>query len=411
MNKYFVRIGLIMMMFFLLTPMAESREKGLDWNNPIKIGYLNPFTGPATLTTSLDLPGVKLAIEEVNAAGGVLGRPLTVITRDDKLNPEQALREAKDLVVNEKVFWLQGVTSSGVARAVSQYAKDQKKIFVISVAKSEMLTGEWGHRYVFRSTNNVEMENIGMAKAVKEIFGPLKKIYNLSPDYEGGHAGWRTFFDSYKKLVPDAKLVGEAWPKLGTQDFTPNLTAVMNSDAELMFTSFYQTDALTMIKQSIALGLDGKIAMSGVWWGMYAMCQKFNKDFYPKKTIGGSTYAFWGIHTAESKKFVENIKSKFGVYPEYAVNSYAFVKAMAKAINKVGALDTEKVINALEGATMESPVGPVEIRACDHQALWPSYVGPIGEVPGWDFYASKTPIVIGREAYPSCEEIAKLRKK
>jgi hypothetical protein len=90
-------------------------------------------------------------------------------------------------------------------------------------------------------------------------------------------------------LVPDATLVGEAWPKLGTQDYTPNLTAVMNSGAELMFSSFYQTDALTMIKQSIALGLDGKIAMAGVWWGMYAMCQKFNKDFYPKKTIGGST--------------------------------------------------------------------------------------------------------------------------
>jgi len=411
MIKRLTNIGLILMLVFVLAPIAGAQQKNLDYNNPIKIGYLNPFTGPATLTTSLDLPGVKLAIEEVNAAGGVLGRPLTVIPRDDKLNPEHALREAKDLVVNEKVFWLHGVTSSGVARAISQYAKDQKKIFVISVAKSEKLTGEWGHRYLFRSTNNVEMENIGMAKAAKEIFGPLKKIYNLSPDYEGGHAGWRTFFDSYKKLVPDANLVGEAWPKLGTQDYTPNLTAVMNSDAELMFTSFYQTDALTMIKQSIALGLDGKVAMAGVWWGQYAMCQKLNKDFYPKKTIGGSIYAFWAIDTAESKKFVENIKSKFGVYPEYAVNSYAFVKAMAKAINKVGALDTEKVINALEGVMMDSPVGPIEIRACDHQALWPSYVGLIGEVPGWDFYAPKKPlVVISREAYPTCEEIAKLRK-
>jgi len=77
----------------------------------------------------------------------------------------------------------------------------------------------------------------------------------------------------------------------------------------------------------------------------------------------------------------------------------------------VGALDTEKVINALEGVMMDSPVGPIEIRACDHQALWPSYVGLIGEVPGWDFYAPKKPlVVISREAYPTCEEIAKLRK-
>jgi branched-chain amino acid transport system substrate-binding protein len=124
-----------------------------------------------------------------------------------------------------------------------------------------------------------------------------------------------------------------------------------------------------------------------------------------------AAHAFWATDTAESKKFVENIKSKFGVYPEYAVNSYAFTKAMAKAINKVGSLDTEKVIDALEGAMIESPVGPVEIRACDHQSMWPSYVGLIGQVPGWDFYASQKPIVIGREAYQTCEEIAKRRKK
>jgi len=127
MKRYFVRIVLIVMMFFLVTPMAKAQQKGLDWDNPIKVGYLNPFTGPATLTTSLDLPGVRLAIEEVNAAGGVLGRPLTVIPRDDKLNPEHALREAKDLVANEKVFWVHGITSSGVARAVSQYARTRKR--------------------------------------------------------------------------------------------------------------------------------------------------------------------------------------------------------------------------------------------------------------------------------------------
>lgn len=404
-------IALVMLLILGLAPAAEPQQKALDMKNPITIGYLNPLTGPATLTTSLDLPGVKMAIDEINASGGVLGRPLAVIARDDKLNPENAIREARDLIINEKAFWLHGVTSSGVARAVSQYAKEQKKVFVASVAKSEKLTEEWGNPYFFRCTNNAQMESVALGKAAKEIFGPLKNVYNLSPDYEGGHSAWRDFLNSYKVLVPDVKVVGEAWPKLGNQDFTSNLTAVMNADAQLLFTSFYQTDALTMLKQSMALGLNGKIAMVGIWHGMYAVCQKFNKDFYPMKTIGGGGYPFWSINTPESKKFVENMKSKYGVYPEYAISSYAFTKAMAKAINKVGALDTEKVIKALEGAMMESPIGPVEIRACDHQAMWPTYVGLIGEVPGWDFYATQKPIVIGREAYHPCEEIAKVRGK
>jgi len=411
MKRGFGSMALAILLVLVLTPAGGAQQKALDMKNPIKIGYLNPLTGPATLTTSLDIPGVKLAIEEVNAAGGVLGRPLAVISRDDKLNPEAALREARDLIINENVFWLHGVTSSGVARAVSQYAKDQKRIFVTSVAKSEKLTEDWGNPYFFRCTNNAQMESVALGKAAKEIFGPLKNIYNLSPDYEGGHSAWRDFLDSYKTHVPDVKVVGEVWPKLGNQDYTSYLTAVMNTDTQLMFTSFYQTDALTMLKQSIALGLNGKIAMVGIWHGMYAVIQKFNKDFYPKKTIGGGGYAFWSIDTPESKKFVETIRSKYGVLPEYAISSYAFTKAMAKAINSVGALDTEKVIKALEGSMMESPIGPVEIRACDHQAMWPTYVGLIGEVPGWDFYATQKPLVFGREAFHTCEQVAKARGK
>jgi len=409
-NKFRI-IGIILVLVFLLVSMVEAQQKSLDWDNPIKIGYVNPFTGPATLNTSTDVPGLYLAIEEINAAGGVLGRPLKLITRDSKLNPEHALREVKDLVVNEKVFWIQGITSSGVARAVSDYMKNQKKLFVIEIAKSEKLTAEWGHRYVFRATNNAYMEAVGMAKACRQIFGPLKKIYNISPDYEGGHSAWRTFFESYKKLVPDSKVVGEVWPKLGTQDYTSYLTAAMNSDAELMFTSFYQTDALTMLKQSIAIGLNGKIPMAGFWHGMLEVVQKYNANFYPKKTIGGGTFAFWAIDTPESKSFVEKIKTRFGVYPGYASSGYAFVKAVAKAIEKVGALDTEKVINYLEGSMIESPVGPVEIRACDHQTMWPTYVGLIGEIPGWEFYGTKALVKMGNEAYPTCEEIAKARGK
>jgi branched-chain amino acid transport system substrate-binding protein len=411
MQKRAIVWGYVFLFLLVFVPICGAQRKPLDTANPIKIGYINPFTGPATLNTATDFPGLQLAVEEINSAGGVLGRPLKVIQRDSKLNPENALREVRDLVINEKVFWVQGATSSAVARAVSDYMKNQKKIYVIEIAKSEKLTAEWGHPYVFRATNNAYMEAVGMANSCRQIFGPLKKIYNISPDYEGGHSAWRVFLNSYKKLVPEAHFVGEVWPKLGTQDFTSYLTAIMNSDAELIFTSFYQTDALTMLKQSVALGLNGKIPMAGFWHGMLEVVDKYNADFYPKKTIGGGTFAFWAINTPECKSFVEKIKSKYGVYPGYASSGYAFVKAMAKAIEKAGALDTDKIINLLEGAVIDSPVGPVKIRACDHQVMWPSYVGLIGELPGWDFYGTKDVIKVGQEAYPTCAEIAKARGK
>lgn len=411
MKKKLSSIGLIFVLVFLMASIAEPQRKALDLNNPIKVGYLMPLTGPATLNTATDLPGLELAVEEINAAGGVLGRPLKIITRDDKLSPEAALREAKDLVVNEKVFWLQGSVASHVAHAISDYARDQKKLYVVEVAKSEHLTGKWGHRYIFRATSNGVMETNAGAIASVKTFGPLKKVYGINPDYEFGHTSWRIFMETYKKLVPGAKAVGEMWPKLGTQDFTAFLTAILNSDAELIQTTEYQTDALTMLKQSKAIGLDGKIPMLGLWHGTFEVVGKYNKDFYPKKTVAGGNYPFWAIDRPESKKFTQTIKSKYGVYPGYAVSGYAFVKAIAKAIEKAGVLDTEKVIDILEGYVMETPVGPIEIRACDHQVMWPAYAGIVGELPGWEFYGPKDLVEVGRDAYPSCEEIRRDRMK
>lgn len=407
-RKVIVFISMVLFVF-MMASIGGAQQKALKMDDPIKIGYLNPFTGPSTFDTTTDVPGIQMAIEEINAAGGVLGRPFKLITRDDKSNPETAVREARDLVVNEKVFFVLGDTSSAAARAVSEYMKGQKKIYVTSIAKSEKLTGEWGHRYNFRSTNNAEMEAVALAKASVKIFGKLKKIYNLSPDYEGGHSAWRTFLEEYKKDVPDAQVVGDVWAKLGTQDFTSYLTAVQNSDAELFFTSFYHSDALTMLKQSIAIGLNGKIPMVGFWHGQPGVTQKFTADFYPKRTIGGGVYPFWALNAPGPKGFTDKVKSKYGVYPGYGASSYAFTKAMANAINKVGALDTEKVINVLEGMVTDTPVGPLELRACDHQLMWPTYVGEIGKLPGWDFYGTKDLVVYGREAYPTCAEIAKSR--
>lgn len=287
MKKKLANTGLSIMLVFFLASRVESQVKKLDWDQPIQIGYFNPFNQPFT-----DLPGTLLAIEEINAAGGVLGRPLKVVNRDSKMSPEHALREVKDMVLKEKVFWVQGATSSGEALAVSEFCRTQKKIYCIEKAKSDKLLGERGHRYVFSHTANAYMEAVGIARASKQIFGPLKKIYNLSPDYEGGHSAWRNFYDAYKKLVPDVRVVGEAWPKLGTQEFTPYLTAIMNSDADLIYTSFFQTDAITMIKQSIGIGLNGKIAMVGLWLGTPDVVPKYNANFYPKKTIGGGNFAF-----------------------------------------------------------------------------------------------------------------------
>jgi len=397
---------IVLAVFAVAPVVGESQAAKLDENNPIKLGYLMPGTARVQ-----DMRGMVLAVDEINAAGGVLGRPIKVIDRDTKFNPEIAAREAKDLIFREKVFWLQGTISSSEARAVSEVARQNKTIHMITSATSDKLMNEWGHRYAFRIQSNSYSQAIGCARGAFKTFGPKKKLYNISPDYEGGHAAWENFLLEYQKIVPDAKVVGSVFPKLGTQEYTPYLTAIMNSGADLIFSSFYLQDAQTMFKQSSAIGLNGKIPITGLWLSTNDLAQNFSADFYPKKCVGGTAYAFWEIDYPKNKIFYEKFKERFGVYPYLDFASYGITHEIARIIGKVG-LDTEKVIDALEGSQVETPAGFVEMRKCDHQAMLPFYFGEVGPLPhGLGFYAATNCVKAGAETYHSCEEVLEKRKQ
>jgi branched-chain amino acid transport system substrate-binding protein len=176
---------------------------------PIKFGFLHSLSGGVGQVYGIpDQEAVKIAVEEINKAGGVLGRPLEMIARDDKLNPENAIREAKDLILNQKVQWIQGTVSSAVALAVSVYCKEAKVPFIITTAQSAAITEEKGHRYVFRISTNTDTYTRSMANAAAKKWGG-KKVFIIGPDYEYGHKSKADFMEAYLKLLPDAKVVGE----------------------------------------------------------------------------------------------------------------------------------------------------------------------------------------------------------
>ena len=123
-------------------------------NKAIVIGYIHSMSGAMSMYGISSEAGGRIAIEEINAAGGILGRPLKMITRDDKLNPEVGLREAKDLILSEKADFLTGTISSAVALAISNYVKREKKLFLVTIAQSSSITEENWHPYIFRIDTN-----------------------------------------------------------------------------------------------------------------------------------------------------------------------------------------------------------------------------------------------------------------
>jgi branched-chain amino acid transport system substrate-binding protein len=362
----------------------------LLWNlpaqaaEPIKIGFIQSLSGGiAQLTGIPDLNGVKIAIEEINNAGGILGRPLEIIVRDDKLNPEVAVREAKDLVLNQKVHWIQGVTSSHVALAVSAFAKESKVIFFACCPASARVTEEKGHRYVFRLITNSTCYVRSIAYGISKLWPDRKKVFILSPDYEYGHTCRREFVEFFPKLVPGGKIVGELWPKLGTKDFTPYIAKIMGSGCDVVYSSHWGGDIVSITKTAWPFGLFDKIKLAGENWGateylsaMYDMVE------YPKGVLGGNVYPYWAIDNPLNNAFWPKFKKVTGMDASAAsALGYSITYAFKAGIEKAGSLETEKIIDALEGFELDSVFGRVQIRKCDHQGTTPFRVGIIAKEP------------------------------
>jgi len=186
---------------------------GLVWSqsgysaNTIKVGIVDTYSGPATTYTQDALDGFKLATEQINAKGGILGKKLEYTTRDEKFKPDIGLAMAKELVLKEKVDILAGTINSGTALAVSDFAKKEKMPFFVFYSKSEKIIGEKGHKYVFNMNENTEMA--GRAAAVALSKKPYVKYWIAGDDYEYGHAIADATWNNLKKMKAGVQLLDQ----------------------------------------------------------------------------------------------------------------------------------------------------------------------------------------------------------
>ena len=405
-----MRYSMLVAVFFILS--IAFLAPGRAAEKPIVMGFVHSMSGPMSMYGISSEAGAQIAIEEINAAGGILGRPLKMITRDDKLNPEVGLREAKDLTLGEKVDFLSGTISSAVGLAVSNYAKREKKLFIINISQSSSLTEENFHRYVFRiATNAVPYWGYAPALALADKWKD-KKIVSLGFDYETGKNSLKAFKEKYLGLVPDAKIVDELWAPLGTTDFTAYISKIANSKADAFFLAcIYGGGELAFSKQAYAFGLYDKMHAIQPCAGDVETWFSVKKgDPYPKGALATARYPFWALKDPRSKQLTEKHLKKVGFYPSYgAMNQYFIMYTLKAAIEKVGAVDTEKVINALEGMSVDTFVGKVPIRPYDHQAIMPTWYGIMDFSPDYSFPIIPQVSVIGEEGYHTVDQIKKIR--
>ena len=398
-------LGVIGMFLIILSAASLSLAA-----EPIKIGYIHSLSGPGSVYGKPCLDAAELAAAEINAKGGLLGRKIQIIARDDKTKADEGLREAKDLVLSKEVDYLMGTISTAAALAISGFAKEKKKLFIVASAQSESLTSAKGHRYVFRiNTNNCAYYR-SLARRAAEL--PYTKYYMIGPDYEYGHSSNTGFWTELKKLKPNVELVKQAYTPLGTPDFKSYISAILASGAEACYGSLWGGDVIAFTKQAKAVGLFEKVKYVSPDPGSIEVQLPLGKDT-AEGVLTGNIYPFWSFKTKKSQDFVNRIKEKTGIYPSLgAAGGYVIVTSIAQAITKAKSANTEKVIDALEEITLDTPMGNMTIRKIDHQSMWPFWTGFTKLTPDFPFailqdLKAYDPALI----YQTEEEIKALRAK
>lgn len=399
-------MSLLGILLFLAAPAAPAAAQG----KPIRIGEINSYSGLATVYTFPYREGLLMAAKEINDAGGVLGRPIEFVFRDDKLKPDEAVKAARELVSQEKVDFLAGCISSGVGLAISAYAKDTKTLYFATHCQTSRLTWDDGHPYIAHTTNNVNQYVRAIAKKASTF--PYKKWAHISPDYEYGHNVWDEFIGYLKELKPDVEVSQQNWPKLGETDHSAYITALLQSGADAFISSVWGAQEIAFVKQARPFGLLQKIPFFSASVGNPDELEPLAKE----APVGAITPGFAWYDEGMQKRhpalteWVNKFQTQAKKPPTLGASwGYASAYIIAEAIRRAKSTDTDKVIAALdEGFDMQFPWGKVVMRGCDHQAIPPQWVGKVKMSAEGKAVLADVEEHHGEELIRSCAEIAKI---
>ncbi|MEW6352272.1 MAG: ABC transporter substrate-binding protein [Thermodesulfobacteriota bacterium] len=375
----------------------------------IKIGIVDCYSGPPATYSNDVLDGFKMAVEKINAKGGVLGKKITFVTRDDKFKVDIGLSAAKELIMRENVDLLMGTINSAVTLAVSDLCKNEKMPLLVTYAKSSKITGEKGHRYVFSFNENTSM--IGKATAAALAKKPYVKYWIAGDDYEYGHSIAEEAWKYLKQAKPDVQEIGKSWWKVGEPDFTPYITSILAAKPDCVLMATGGAGCVPFLKAAKATGFNERVPFFMHTATELSTLRPLGANA-PAGVLGSSNYFFYYPDTPANKAFAEEYHKAYKKYPSFgSLIGYVTAYFIADAYKKAGKVDKEKFIDALEGMSVDSPLGKLKMREYDHQLMLPMYVGVSKKDPKYDFLVATDIVTIPpEEAMPSVDEIKKLRE-
>jgi branched-chain amino acid transport system substrate-binding protein len=350
----------------LLSPLGVAHAQGV-----IKIGEINSYKAqPAFLEPYKK--GMELAVEEINAAGGINGKKVELIVRDDNANPGEAVRAAEELVSREKVDVLTGSFLSHIGLALTDFAKQKKVFFLAAEPLTDKIVWQNGNRYTFRLRASTYMQ---VAMLVPGAAAMKKKRWAVVyPNYEYGQSAAASFKALLKAAQPDVEFVAEQAPPLGKVDSGSVVQALADAKPDAIFNVLFGADLSKFVREGNTRGLFQGREVVSLLTGEPEYLDPL-KDETPNGWLV-TGYPWYGIQTPEHKAFFLAYHGKYKDYPRLgSVVGYSAIKSLAEGMKKAKSTDTEKMIAAFRGLKVSTPFGPVVYRAEDHQSTMGAFVG------------------------------------
>jgi branched-chain amino acid transport system substrate-binding protein len=337
----------------------------------IKIGEINSYKAqPAFLEPYKK--GMELAVDEVNAKGGVNGRKIELITRDDNGNPGDTVRMAEELVSREKVDLLAGAFLSNTGLALADFAKQKKFFYLAGEPLSDKMTWQGGNQYTFRLRPGTYMQ---AAMLVPEAVKLKKKRWAIVyPNYEYGQSATAAFKNLMKAAQPDVEFVAEQATPLGKVDAGSVVQALADAKPDAIFNVLFGADLSRFVREGNTRGLFKDRAVVSVLTGEPEYLDPLKDEAPDGWLVTG--YPWYSIKTPEHTAFEKAYQAKFKDYPRLgSVVGYSMIMSAAAGIQKAKSTESDKLVAAFKGLQVDSPFGKITYRAEDHQSTMGAYVG------------------------------------
>jgi branched-chain amino acid transport system substrate-binding protein len=346
-------------------PLAGQTEPA-----PIRIGEINSYTSAPAFAEPYR-NGWQLAVAEINAAGGVDGRPLEVLSRDDGGVRSRAVQLAQELILHEHVDALTGTYLSGIGLAVANVASQHHKIFVAGAPLSDALTWDKGNRYTFRLRPSTYMQAAMLVEEAAKL--PVTRWATVAPNYEYGQSAVSSFRQLLKARRPDVRFVAEQWPALGQLD-AATVQALAKARPQAIFNASFGPDLTAFVREGQRQRLFNGVAVVSMLAGEPENLTAFSNGAGQGWLVSG--YPVEQLQGEPQARFVAAYQARYHAMPKVgSLVGYMMMQSIAAALKAAQSTDSERLVTAMRNLTLATPVGPVRFRAIDQQSTMGTWIG------------------------------------